>query len=71
MPVDTITRPTPREAEVLQGVWDGLTAKAIGLKLTMSPRTVETHVNNLMRKLRATTRTQLCRIALTEGWLSL
>ncbi len=42
---------TRREVEVLSLVAEGLTNKAIGTQLYVSPRTVSTHVSNLLAKL--------------------
>ena len=42
---------TAREAEVLSLLTEGLTNKAIGERLYVSPRTVSTHVSNLLAKL--------------------
>ncbi len=44
---------TEREVEVLSLVAQGLTNKAIGARLYVSPRTVSTHVSNLLAKLGA------------------
>ncbi len=41
---------TSREVEVLKFFSGGLTAKEIGSRLFISPRTVETHKNNIMAK---------------------
>jgi two-component system, NarL family, nitrate/nitrite response regulator NarL len=42
---------TPREREVLRLIADGLSSKAIGERLDMGVRTVETHRTHLRRKL--------------------
>ena len=42
---------TDREVEVLALLAEGLTNKAIGEQLFVSPRTVSTHVSNLLAKL--------------------
>ena len=42
---------TAREVEVLSLLTEGLTNKAIGKRLYVSPRTVSTHVSNLLAKL--------------------
>ena len=42
---------TAREVEVLSLLTEGLTNKAIGERLYVSPRTVSTHVSNLLAKL--------------------
>jgi DNA-binding NarL/FixJ family response regulator len=58
---------TDRETEVLRLVAKGLTAKQIGARLTLSHRTVETHVQNTLRKLQLHNRTQLVRYAIEQG----
>ena len=55
---------TPREREVLVGIARGLTNKAIGAELGISPRTVEAHRESLMRKLDIRTVAGLTRLAL-------
>ncbi len=57
---------TSREIEVLRGFADGLTYKEIGARLDMSPRTVETHKNNLMRKMEAKSIVEMVRIAIKQ-----
>ena len=47
---------TMREAEVIQLVAEGLTDKEIGSKLSISPKTVSEHVENVRGKLGATNR---------------
>ena len=50
---------TDREAEVLRLVIAGLANKEIAAALRLSPRTVEKHVENLLRKTGARSRTEL------------
>jgi len=50
---------TSREAEVLGLVADGLANKQIAERLTLSVRTVEKHVESLLRKTGCASRTQL------------
>ncbi|HEX6518651.1 MAG TPA: AAA family ATPase [Streptosporangiaceae bacterium] len=57
---------TPREAEILELVAAGLANKQIADQLHLSPRTVEKHVESLMRKTGATSRTML--VAMTGPW---
>jgi len=54
---------TEREMEVLAVLADGLSNKAIGTRLYLSPKTVEKHVASLMDKLEVRTRAQLATIA--------
>lgn len=58
---------TDRETEVLRLVAKGLTAKQIGDRLTVSHRTVESHVQNTLRKLQMNNRAQLVRYAIERG----
>jgi DNA-binding NarL/FixJ family response regulator len=60
---------TDREREVLQLAAEGLSNPEIASRLSISPRTVETHRANLMRKLGLKTQTDLIRYALRRGIL--
>jgi DNA-binding NarL/FixJ family response regulator len=55
---DLVEELTPREAEVLQLLADGLTNKGIGQKLGISEHTVKFHVNAILGKLQAESRTE-------------
>jgi DNA-binding CsgD family transcriptional regulator len=57
---------TAREAEILELVAAGLANKEIAARLHLSHRTVEKHVESLLRKTGATSRTML--VALTGPW---
>ena len=48
---DPLATLTPREREVLALVAEGLTDKAIAQRLWLTPKTVETHVRHILRKL--------------------
>ncbi|GAB3669640.1 response regulator transcription factor [Hymenobacter agri] len=61
---------SPREHEILQLVADGLTTAQIADKLFTSPRTVETHRQNIMEKTGAKNTASLIKTAATNGWLS-
>jgi RNA polymerase sigma factor (sigma-70 family) len=54
---------TAREREVLRLIARGYTYKEIARELTISIRTVETHVSSVLRKLQLSTRHQLTRWA--------
>jgi DNA-binding CsgD family transcriptional regulator len=54
---------TAREADVLSLVVEGLANKEIAAQLALSPRTVEKHVEAMLRKLGARSRTQLAAVA--------
>lgn len=58
---------TPRETEVLIGIADGRTNRGIGEQLGISPRTVETHRERVMAKLRIRTVAGLTRFAVEHG----
>ena len=49
---------TPREAQILDAIADGLTNKAIARRLGISLHTVKFHVESVVRKLGASTRTE-------------
>jgi DNA-binding NarL/FixJ family response regulator len=54
---------TPREREVLQLIARGYLYKEIALRLSLSPKTIESHVSNVLRKLQLSTRHELTRWA--------
>ena len=58
---------TERETDVLRLVAKGLTARQIGERLRLSHRTVESHVQNTLRKLQLHNRAQLVRYAIEQG----
>jgi DNA-binding NarL/FixJ family response regulator len=62
---------TPREREVLELLAEGLTMQQIGRRLTISPRTVETHVAKLYRKLEVRSRVQAIAKAASLGLLEI
>lgn len=69
-----VTRPaprrlTPRERAVLRLVAEGKTNRAVANELHVSPHTVKDYVSRLMRKLGASTRTELVAIGLRTGEL--
>ncbi|MBI4941167.1 MAG: response regulator transcription factor [Actinobacteria bacterium] len=61
---------TPREAEVLRLVAEGLTNRAIGERLFISEKTASVHVSNLMAKLGASGRAEAVAIAGRRGLLA-
>jgi DNA-binding NarL/FixJ family response regulator len=61
---------TAREREILQLVVSGLTTAEIADKLFTSPRTVETHRQNIMEKTGAKNIAALVKMAISEGWLA-
>jgi DNA-binding NarL/FixJ family response regulator len=69
-PLDRYDLLTLREREVFQLAAQGLSNAEIGERLTISPRTAETHRANLLRKLGLQTQTDLVRYALDRGIIS-
>lgn len=59
---------TPREMEVIQLLTQGLTNKEIALRLSLSPRTVNFHLDNIYSKLGVSSRTEAAIYALRHGW---
>lgn len=62
---------SPRELEVLQGVAMGLTNAAIAERLSISPKTVDNHRTNLMRKLKVRTSAALVAEAMKNGLVTI
>jgi DNA-binding NarL/FixJ family response regulator len=60
-------RLTQRESDVLALVVEGLTARQIATRLVLSPRTVENHVQHVLRKLGLRSRAALVRYAIENG----
>jgi DNA-binding NarL/FixJ family response regulator len=69
--IDLFQSLTPREREVFQMVAEGDSSSVIAEKLSISSRTVETHRSNFMRKLGIRTQTDLVRVAIRQGVISL
>lgn len=60
---------TAREMDVIQFAAEGLTNKEIAIKLTLSARTVNFHLDNIYSKLGVSTRTEAAIYALRQGWI--
>ncbi len=58
---------TPAEHRVLSLLQRGLSNRHIAAQLVLSPRTVESHVSNLLAKTGCRSRTQLLLWALAQG----
>ena len=58
---------TPREREVLHHLARGYSYKRIGVRLDISPRTVESHVGAVLRKLQLTSRHEVTHWAAARG----
>lgn len=59
---------TPAEEKVFWEVIQGFTNKKIGDRLFISPRTVQTHLSNILSKLALENRSQLIRYAFENGY---
>ncbi len=59
---------TPAEEKVFWEVIQGHTNKQIGEHLFVSPRTVQTHLSNILNKLQLENRSQLVRFAFERGY---
>jgi DNA-binding NarL/FixJ family response regulator len=66
---DEWERLTPRERLVLRRVAEGRTNREIATELSLSPKTVDTHRTNLMRKLGVHDAQALARFAVRRGLL--
>ncbi len=71
VPDDLDSAPTPRELQVLQLLAEGLTNRAIASQLDISEHTVKFHVNAILTKLRAQSRTEAVVIATRLGFISI
>ena len=61
---------TPREAEVLALIGEGLSNREIGERLVLGQATVKTHVNRIFAKIGVQTRAQAVRYAISNGLAS-
>ncbi len=62
-------QPTSREVEVLRLLAEGLANKLIADQLGVAESTVKTHVNGIMQKLGAASRTEAVSRAQAKGWM--
>ena len=58
---------TSREIEIIQHLCNGFSAKEVGDKLNLSFRTIETHRNNILRKLGFNNIAELIKYAVKQG----
>lgn len=66
---EELDRLTPRERDVLRLIARGYTYKEIAAQLTLSVKTVETHVSSVLRKLQLSNRHELTRWAASRRLL--
>ena len=62
--------PTPREAEVLQLISDGLVNREIGERLFLSEETVKSHVRHILAKLQARSRAHAVAVGFRRGLIT-
>lgn len=67
--IDVKGRLTEQEKKILRGIVNGLSNKAIAGDLSLSPRTVETHRSNIMRKLGVNNLVDLVKLAMKNGFV--
>lgn len=65
----TQTEPSERERDVLRMIAWGHSNKEIAARMDLSVKTVEVHKANAMRKLGMTSRIDIVRYAILQGWL--
>jgi DNA-binding NarL/FixJ family response regulator len=70
-PVDLQQTLTMREREIIQMVAEGQSSNQIGNKIGISPRTVEIHRSNLMKKLNLKNQAELILYAIKHGIIPL
>jgi DNA-binding NarL/FixJ family response regulator len=61
---------TPRELEVLAMLVEGARGEEIGSKLSISPNTVRTHIQNILMKLQVHSRLEAAAFAVRYGLVS-
>jgi len=67
--IETPAQLTAREMEVLQLLAEGLSNKEIARALSIAPRTVNFHLDNIYSKLGVSSRTEAAIHALRRGWV--
>lgn len=69
--VSAVRTLSPRETDVLHGLMDGLSNKELARRLDLSPRTIEMHRANMMKRLGARSLSDALRIGLMARPLAL
>jgi len=62
---------THKEVEVLAEIANGLSIKQIARRSGLTEKTIQTHRNNMRKKLQATTDVQLCLLAIRAGLIDI
>ena len=58
---------TSREQEIAKLLFDGLGYKEIAYKINISPKTVESHRNNILKKSNCRSIQEFCKLGISEG----
>jgi DNA-binding NarL/FixJ family response regulator len=69
--ISAVSTLTGREREVLQLIAEGITTKDIAARLSVSVKTVETHRQHIVEKLKVRSVAELTKLAIREGLTSL
>lgn len=67
---DALRRPSDREIQVLGLIVDGATNAEVGVALSLSEKTVESHLRRLFDRYGLLSRTELAVLAIDEGWVA-
>jgi len=67
---DARRRPSDREIQVLGLIVDGATNAEVGVALSLSEKTVESHLRRLFDRYGLLSRTELAVLAIEEGWVT-
>ena len=68
---DIMARLTPREAQILSHIAEGMSNRQMAELLQISERTIKNHVSAVLRKLNANDRAHAVALAMRRGWISL
>ena len=60
---------TPRQLQVLRLIADGLTSQKAADQMGLSVRTIDRHIENMMKRLELHSRVELVRHAIRVGWI--
>ena len=60
---------TPRQLQVLRLIADGLTSQKAADQMGLSVRTIDRHIENMMKRLELHSRVELVRYAIRVGWI--
>jgi DNA-binding NarL/FixJ family response regulator len=67
---DALRRPSDREIQVIERIVGGATNAEVGAALSLSEKTVESHLRRLFDRYGLLSRTELAVLAIQEGWVA-